>query len=82
MGMGTGTGMSGSHLHTSLLWVCLHCLQCSQSPSTFHDDLAVLRFAKGQDAQGCAALLTHLQGGSQGWLRPGQQTLHHHQLPR
>lgn len=55
-----------THLHTGLLRVCLHRLQCSQSPTALHDNSAVLWLAQGQDAQGCTALLTYLQSGSQG----------------
>lgn len=63
-----------THLHTDLLRVCLHRLQCSQSTTALHNDPAVLWLAQGQDTQGCTALLAYLQDGSQEWLRPGQQT--------
>lgn len=63
-----------THLHTDLLRVCLHRLQCSQSTTALHNNPAVLWLAQGQDTQGCTALLTYLQDGSQEWLRPGLQT--------
>lgn len=63
-----------THLHTSLLRVCLHRLQCSQSTTALYNNPAVLGLAQGQDTQGCTALLAYLQDGSQEWLRPGQQT--------
>lgn len=69
MGTGTVTGRGSSswppeaHLHTRLLWVCLHGLQGRQGTTTLHDDPAVLRLAQCQHAQCRAALLTHLQQG-------------------
>lgn len=39
-----------AHLHASLLWVCLHGLQCSLSPTALHNDPAVLWLAQSQDA--------------------------------
>ena len=51
-----------AHLDAGLLRVCLHGLQCCHSPTTLHDDAAVVGLTQGQEAQGRAALLTHLQG--------------------
>ena len=52
-----------AYLDASLLRVCLHGLQRSLGPAALHDDAAVRWLAQGQDAQGCTALLAHLQGG-------------------
>lgn len=52
-----------AYLDASLLRVCLHGLQRGLGPTALHDDAAVRWLPQGQDAQGCTALLAHLQGG-------------------